>query len=286
MTRMPGLQSRGGSTTSRAPAARCFSACPSMEEQSPRQTERAGLRRRQYGQSVMVRPWRLIAQVAVLGAVMLAFPSAGSALPGFYVITLTPNGPSPLVATLTAGADNGVPSWINSDSVPHTVVFANGLCSLQLAPGQAGNCTNAFFWEYVGNYPYTVDGTTPASVVVTPLFRTVTLTARSHTIRQGAHLLLHGTLAYGTGGYTPPGLYSDMPVIVLARHDRHHAFQRIAMAAEPGERQSSGYPWQLYVHPTTTTIYIAEATEQPPADQFWTNATSKPFRVVVRRVKG
>ena len=278
MTMMPWFAKPCGSTTSRAPAARCFSACPSMEEHSSGQTERVGLRRRRYGQRVMVRPWRLIAQVAVLGAVILAFPSAGSALPGMYVITLTPNGPSPTVATLTALAGSGEPSWINNDSFPHTVVFANGLCSLQLVPGQAGNCTSAF-WEYVGTYPYTVDGTTQASVVVTPSFRTVTLTARSHTIKPGARLLLHGTLGF----YEPSGLFFHMSVIVLARHDRHHAFQRIAMAAEPGKRQSSGSPWQLHVHPTTTTTYIAEATEQPHAGQFWTNATSKPFRVVVSR---
>ncbi len=133
----------------------------------------------------------------------------------------------------------------------------------------------------MGQYPYTVDGTTQASVVVTPSPRTVTLTARSHTIKRGAHLLLHGTLAYG-GFPLPPSPYSDMPVIVLARHDRHHPYQRIAMAAEPGKRQPSGYPWQLHVHPKRTTIYIAEANSQPDYGQFWTNATSKPFKAVVK----
>lgn len=172
--------------------------------------------------------------------------------------------------------------WINQDQVTHTVVFANGLCSLQLAPGQAGYCSNSF-WAYVGQYPYAVDGTTQASVVVTPSPRTVTLTARSHLIRRGAHLRLHGILDFGSVGGNPPVQYSDMPVIVLARHDRHHAFQRIAMAAEPGRRKSSGFPWELWLHPKTTTIYIAEATNQPDFGQFWQNARSRPFKVIVRR---
>ena len=51
----------------------------------------------------------------------------------------------------------------NTDSVSHTVVFANGLCSLELAPGANEGCPFAFV---VGQYPYTVDGTIQASVVV------------------------------------------------------------------------------------------------------------------------
>jgi hypothetical protein len=238
-----------------------------------------------YDQWVMARWWLLIAQVAVLGAVMLALPSAGSAGVGVYVITLTPSGPSPDIETFSAYG-GAVPVWVNDDQVTHTVVFANGLCTLHVAPGAQGNCTNDWFWDYVGRYPYTVDGTTQASLVVSPALRTVTLTARSHTFRRGARLLLHGALAYfSTSGIDlPPGPYSDMPVIVLARHDRQHAFHRIAMA-KTGELQSSSYPWQLYVHPKTTTTYIAETTDQPELGQVWTNATSKPFRVVVKRKK-
>jgi hypothetical protein len=217
--------------------------------------------------------------IAVAAATILAFPSAGSALEGQFPIALTSNGPSPNVANLTAGARS--PQWTNQDQVTHTIVFENGFCSLQLAPGEQGSCTNDFFAS-VGQYPYTVDGTTEASVVVAPNLRTVTLTARSHTIKRGKHLLLHGTLAYGGTGGGPPSRYSSIPVIVLARHDRHQPFQRIAMASEPGSSQSGGFKWQLSIHPKRTTIYIAKATYQPDSGQFWQNATSKPFKVVVR----
>jgi len=90
---------------------------------------------------------------------------------------------------------------------------------------------------------------------------------------------LHGILDYTTG--SPPVFYSDMPVIVLARHDRHHVFQGIATVAKRVRRQSSGgFPWQLYVHPKATTIYIAEASSDGDTRQ---PAMTKPFKVVVRR---
>jgi hypothetical protein len=90
---------------------------------------------------------------------------------------------------------------------------------------------------------------------------------------------LHGILDYTTG--SPPVFYSDMPVIVLARHDRHHVFQGIATVAKRVRRQSSGgFPWQLYVHPKATTIYIAEASSDGDT---WQPAMTKPFKVVVRR---
>jgi hypothetical protein len=126
----------------------------------------------------MVRRWRMIAQLGLLGALILVFPSGGSALSAAFV-ALTPSGPSPIVLTIPAGMH---PVWNNNDQVPHTVVFANGLCSFQLAPGTYGQCNFEFS---AGRYPYTVDGTTQASVVVNALPPpTVTLTARSHTIRR------------------------------------------------------------------------------------------------------
>jgi len=75
--------------------------------------------------------------------------------------------------------------------------------------------------------------------------------------------------------------YSKVPVIMLARHDRHHVFKEIAIVAKRVRRQSSGgFPWQLRVHPKATTIYIAEATSDRDT---WQPAMSKPFKVVVRR---
>src|SRR5712675_86824 len=161
--------------------------------------------------------WRrwLIAQVALVGVLaVLALPSSGSAFSG-VAIFLTANGPSPVVLTLGAG---GYPIWFNQDTVTHTVAFANGRCSLQLPPGNGFvGCPTGF---YVGDYPYTVDGTIQASIVVAADGRTVTLGARSHRIDRGSVLALHGRLAVGTGG--PPAFQGPrQPVIVLARPDRY-----------------------------------------------------------------
>jgi hypothetical protein len=223
----------------------------------------------------MVRRWRLIAQVAVLGAVIVAFPSAGSALVAQLPIYLTPNGPSPSVLNLGAGARS--PLWINQDQVTHTVAFANGLCSLQLAPGQQGECSNDFF-QSVGQYAYTVDGTVQASVIVRLNGRTVTLTATSHTMMRGAQLTLHGELA---AAIPLPGP-SLQPVIVLARHDRDHAFRRIAIVRPRAEGRPLHAIWRLRVGPRTGTTYIAEARFQPDFGPYWQNATSGTFKVVVR----
>ena len=225
---------------------------------------------------MMVRPWRLLAQVAAVGALILAFPSAGWAPVAFIPISLTPTGPSPASLTIVIG--DGVPVWQNVDTVTHTVTFAGGLCSLQVAPGQIEHCPT-FPWQ-VGQYAYTVDGSVQASITFLPEFRDITLTAKSHTIRPGAHLLLHGLLSYGTGPI-PPGPFTDMPVMVLARPDRHHPFQEIATAATGRLASHGGWPWWLGVHPTKTTIYIAEE----PTDPLLQNATSKPLKVVVRRSK-
>ncbi len=226
----------------------------------------------------MVRRGGFVARLSlmVLFAV-LVFPADAWAPLGVLNIALTSSGPSPAVVTMTA-IPSVAPEWTNQDQVTHTVVFADGLCSLQLAPGESGYCSSES-WQTVGSYPYSVDGTTSGSIVVTKAARSVTLTAKSHTIRRGAHLLLHGTLAYECCGDIPRPEYSDMPVIVLARHDRHHPFRRIAMAAEPGQLQPSGYCWQLSVHPKTNTIYIAQATSD---DETWQDATTRPFKVVVR----
>lgn len=113
----------------------------------------------------MVRCSQLIGLLAVLGAVVLGFPSAGSALLPTWQISLTPSGPSPSVLDLTVGG--GYLFWINQDQVTHTVTFANGQCSFQLAPGARGNCGNDFPLASAGQYPYTVDGTVQASVIVT-----------------------------------------------------------------------------------------------------------------------
>jgi hypothetical protein len=70
--------------------------------------------------------------------------------------------------------------------VTHTVVFANGLCSIDVAPASRGQCTSGFFMSYVGDYPYAVDGTSQANVVIEAVGRSVSLGARTHSISRGS----------------------------------------------------------------------------------------------------
>jgi hypothetical protein len=238
--------------------------------------------RRSYGRLTM-RSWRPIALagfVAVVAA--LAFPAAGSALDARFIF-LTATGPSQTVLTMEAGQ---YAVWQNQDAVEHTVVFTNGLCSLQIAAGGYGQCSNGFS-AYVGTYAYTVDGTTQASVVVVAAGRSITLGARSHRILRHSPLRLHGVL--GDWDLSPPGPGTPQPVIVLARHNRYQPFHRIAVVRAKLQRHSTkGAPfgrlvWQLAVRPRRKMIYIAEANSQPSGGQVWQQAWSKPFKVAVRR---
>jgi hypothetical protein len=232
----------------------------------------------------MVRRWWLIVQLALVGVfVALAFPAAGSALDAAFIL-LTATGPSPAVMTIPAGM---YPVWMNQDSVTHTVVFANGLCSIQVAPGAIGQCTNGYGDGYVGDYAYTVDNAFQASIVIVADGRSVSLTGRSHSIRRGSALRLHGRLQ--DYDLSPPGPGSEQPIIVLARHDRYHPFRRIAvvMAKLHPTPKSDSHPWgeliwQLRVRPRARTIYIAEANYQPQGGQVWQQAWSKPFKALVR----
>jgi hypothetical protein len=189
-------------------------------------------------------------------------------------------------------------SFANADSVSHTVVFADGHCSLTLNPGEGFQYTAPFapYWEchdissfYVGSYAYTVDGTFSGTVVTTPVHRVVTLTARTHTIQGGTHLVLHGLvdppgLLYRVSN--PPGWKDYVPVVVLARgHNSTHPFRPIATLYEPLRKKTPGswqHRWRLTVHPGAPTTYIAKVTWQHPQGQIWTNATSRPFTVLIR----
>jgi hypothetical protein len=240
-----------------------------------------------------VRSWLLIARVGLVGVLAaLAFPSDGSTLATLSSVSLTSAGPSP--STLTIGAET-ILLFDNQDSVTHTVVFANGLCSLTVTPGeQVGpdasvdgathpDC-NVTFPRYVGSYAYTVDGTFPGRVNTLPLRRSVTLTARTHRIRPSTQLTVHGQLIWGAGAEGVPVTKVPFPVIVLARHDRTHPFKPIATVAVKLNRQPNvTWTWNLKVRPATPTTYIAEANGQSPEGQVWTPARSRPFTVRPRR---
>jgi hypothetical protein len=234
----------------------------------------------------MVRRRCPIVQLALVAALaLLAFPAAGSALRPVFVISLTPVGPSPAVLKVPAGLG---PVWFsNTDTVAHTVAFANGSCSIQVAPGTRGRCTSGFM-SFVGDYPYAVDGTSQADLVIEAVGRSVSLRARSHAVRRGSQLRLHGRLQEANSNWSPPSAGSPQPIIVLARSDRYHAFHRIAVVRAKLHPPTKNAPfgellWQLRVRPRARTIYIAEANSQPRGGQVWQRAWSKPFRVRVSR---
>lgn len=234
---------------------------------------------------MMRRRW-LVLQLALVGALaLLAFPGASSALLPSFIVSLTPTGPSPAVMHEPAGYPPVM--FSNTDTVTHTVTFANGSCSLQVAPGGDESCSSRSL-SYVGDYPYTVDGTSQAQLVVDAIPRRVSLQAAGHSIVRGSLLTLHGRLhdvQYGS----PPNPGPEQPIIVLARPDRYHAFHRIAVVKAKLRSAKRVNPflgkllWRLHVRPRAKTIYIAEANYQPKGGQVWQQAWSKPFRVTVRR---
>jgi len=189
--------------------------------------------------------------------------------PSYCSVWLTGSGPSPSTFNMLAG---GRMVFYNADSVTHTVAFANGLCTLPLPPGWVGGpgyivsgCGGHQLTDFTacaGNYAYTVDGNFTGTVVTTPWRRSVTLKARTHTLRRGTRLTLHGQVDLEGGGLGTRG-----PVIVLARHDSNHPFERIATAHLSWGRIYLDR-WNLTVHPSETTTYIAKVTRQPPQCHF------------------
>jgi hypothetical protein len=233
----------------------------------------------------MVRRRWLIAQVALLGMLgVLAFPGASSALLPQFVVTLTSTGPSPAVVNEPVGYP---PVWFtNTDTVTHSVVFANGSCSIQVAPDSREQCSGSFA-SYIGDYDYTVDGTTQGQVVVEPIGRSVSLFARRHSISRGSELRLHGRLQ-DLHYPSPPNAGSPQPILVLSCTNQCHTFHRIAVVRATLHPRTKSAPlgkllWQLRVRPRATTVYIAEAVYQPRGGRVWEQAWSKPFRVRVRR---
>jgi hypothetical protein len=235
----------------------------------------------------------LVAAVAVAAGLFASPANSHGNNPGLCFafacrVSLTAAGPSP--STLTMRAEQGV-AFFNRDSVTHTVVFANGLCSLTLGPGQGGYeggfCDNGFAF-YAGSYPYTVDGKFQGTVVTKALRRSVTLTARTHTVRRGTPLTLRGQVIWQEGA---PGFKTPYSVTILARHGSKQNFEPIATISKRFHPHTTG--WKLTVQPGVTTTYIVKATTQRfcsipasrcahPQGQVWTNAESRPFTVRIR----
>jgi len=234
----------------------------------------------------------VVAAIAGAGG-LFARPSHGAGQPGKCdpvfgcPVALTDTGPVP--SSLEMGALQTA-RFSNTGSVSHTVVFANGLCSLTVAPGTGPTdgkaCENSFM-AFVGTYSYTVDGKFPGTVITAPLGRSVSLTARTHTIRDGKRLILNGQVTRGIAGTAPPP-----PVIVLARRVGTQPFELLATVRTKASPQGA-YGWKFSVRPDVPTTYIARVTAQRlcyypasrcahPQGQVWANVRSRPFTVRIR----
>jgi hypothetical protein len=192
-------------------------------------------------------------------------------------------------------------AFFNKDSVTHTVVFANGLCSLSVASGetvgpdysvngsQHPDC-NSNFPFYVGSYAYTVDGRFPGRVDTMPAFRSVTLTARTHKVRRGERLTLHGVVLWDNTATGEVTTKAPFPVLVLARQKGRQPFKPIATvalrrAAHGRVWRLHGYVWRLHVRPGVQTTYIAELKGQLPGGRIWRHARSHLFTVPTGRTR-
>jgi hypothetical protein len=230
----------------------------------------------------MVRRRWLIAKLALLGVLaLLVFPGSGSALLPQYIVSLTPSGPSPMEMTEPVGFPPV--RFRNTDTVTHSVVFANGSCSLDVAAGTEQSCTSQF---PIGDYVYSVDGTNEAHLVITAIPRSISLRAHRTTVKRGARLMLHGQL-HDIQYPSPPNAGSPQPVMVLALHYHGHKLHRIAVVMAkllPGTKRDpfGRLVWRLHVRPRATTTYIAEAVYQPRSGRVWKQAWSKPLKIVVR----
>lgn len=232
----------------------------------------------------------VVAAVAVTAGL---FASASNSAPqppscGFVwgcLVALTATGPTP--GALTMYAEGNV-RFYDGDSATHTVVFANGRCSLTDQPGSGSlGCDDPFMF-YAGTYAYTVDGKFSGTVITTPLPRSVTLTARTHTIRRSTRLTLRGQVHRSNPGSSPPP-----PVTVLARRNSSQPFEPVATVRTRGSHQTTN-GWKLVVRPEASTTYVAEVTTQRlcyfpasrcahPQGQVWTNARSRPLTVRIRQ---
>jgi hypothetical protein len=234
-----------------------------------------------------VRSWLLIARVAFVGVLAaLASASDGSASPTIVTVTLTASGPSPSTAVKSPLDPL---EFLNQDSVAHTVVFAAWHCgldngrSLVLSPGSSGGCRNEGP-TWTGSFAYTEDGKFPGRIHVVGLRRSVSLTARTHTVALGSQLTLHGQLTFDNAG--APFCAQVFHVFLLARHDSDHPFTRIAMfAVGPPRRNMKAsehgctYAWGHKVRPGIATTYMAGAKWEA---WWWRRAKSHPFTVRIR----
>ena len=196
-------------------------------------------------------------------------------------VTITASQLSPSDLRLTASLAG--PSWVNADTVAHTVTFSNGLCTVTVEPAQRNGCSYAF-WRFVGVYPYSVDGVEQGAgrLIVVPARRTVTIRASRSVITRGKEVVLAGKLFYETA--LP--FVSGQPVTVLGRVNGTKRFVKVAVARSTLPTSNNfrigTFNWRVVLGPKTTTTYRAVDFVQPPGGRVWQRAISATITVHVR----
>jgi hypothetical protein len=231
-----------------------------------------------------VRSGPLIARFAFVGVLAaLVFASDGSGAP-LRTVAITSTGPSPSVIRKGYSATL---DFVNTDSVSHTVFFVGGHCTLVVPPGppEIVGRYECLSQARPGTYHYLVDDRFRGTVEVAGLFRSVTVTARVHTIKLGSRVKLQGQLTLANQGAPLCSAY-QLVVLVLARHTRSQPFKRIAMfpvgvpsQTKPAVNDRCTYAWQREVRPGLSTTYVARTFG---GLYWWRPARSRPFTVQVR----
>lgn len=228
------------------------------------------------------------ALVGLVAALMVV--SDGSAAAKVVTVTITATGPSPSAVTINP---NGEVLFLNRDSLAHTVVVrqnkhAQWTCSLSPAGQPSGSDQCAYRGGFVSRHAYIVDGQFPGKVMVVGLPRSVSLTARTHTIALGNQLTLHGQITFESWpeNQGEPNCTFTFSLAILTRHDHSQQFTRIAYfpvgltkGNPPATKNRCTYVWQRNVRPGIATTYIARVRGLA---RIWRLATSRPFTVLIR----
>jgi hypothetical protein len=227
----------------------------------------------------------LVAAVALALAALvpLAVPGAAEAIRKSRIISIDASGLQQPVVRIGIGQD--IPVWFNRDTVPRTVRFLNGRCTLVLQPGDDDFCRDQF-WERLGVYRYEVaqdGGTVTGVLAIVRWKRTVTMRAALRAVPRGQAVVLSGTaFAERWGMLGPP-----TPPVVVSRRTRDGRLVRVArvMAVRWRDtRRTADYPdgfwftWKVRLRPFRTATYVAQIVAW--RDRF-EHARSRPIKVRV-----
>jgi hypothetical protein len=229
----------------------------------------------------------VLATVGAMLTVLVAVSGASAGRSGWAVagIKITADGVSP--RPLLIKAANSIPVWSNLDAVAHTVMFDDGRCVVELAPGERDGCEGrgSDFFLYAGTYRYRVSELIEPTgeIVVVPNERRVTMVASRTTVRAGQRVTLGGSVFAKP---IPPFGVTPTPTVTLLR--RASGSQRFVAIRQVRSRDCPRpYPncelneaiWSVTIRSRATAAYVARIVD-PPAQTVWERAESQ--RIVIR----